>query len=58
MKIRRAVAHLQSILKKEGDIEAVIEVYNEEEKTFKIVPMEEISVETREEHNRSACFLQ
>lgn len=58
MKIQRAIALLQSILKKEGNIETVIEIYDEEEKTFQIVRMEEISIETRPEHGKSACFLQ
>lgn len=58
MKIQRIIAQLQSILKKEGNVEGVIEIYDEEEKTFKYVRMEEVSVETRAEHGKCACFLQ
>lgn len=59
MKIQRTIAILQSILKKEGNIEAVIEIYDDEEGAYKTVRMEEVSVESRKGfEGKTAAFIQ
>lgn len=47
MRLNQIIAQLQAIQKKEGNIEGVIEIYDDEEEEYKIVPMNDLSLEER-----------